>query len=109
MHGPSIWRNRLEIDSLPSLSPRAYNPRILFSRSPRLLTVASLYNRALPSLRISFVIRCTSDINILSTQVLEVTMSRPSGPPPYTAQEIALLDTPEKRFIAQAELNSTSS
>ncbi|KAK3208503.1 hypothetical protein GRF29_77g984196 [Pseudopithomyces chartarum] len=33
-------------------------------------------------------------------------MSRPSGPPPYTAQEIALLDTPEKRFIAQAELNS---
>ena len=35
-------------------------------------------------------------------------MSRPVGPPPYTAEEIALLDTPEKRFIAQAELNSTS-
>lgn len=35
-------------------------------------------------------------------------MSRPVGPPPYTAAEIALLDTPEKRFIAQAELNSRS-
>ncbi|KAK7191890.1 hypothetical protein DPSP01_011351 [Paraphaeosphaeria sporulosa] len=33
-------------------------------------------------------------------------MSRPPGPPPYTAEEIALLSTPEAKFKAQAELRS---
>ncbi|KAL5430952.1 hypothetical protein PMIN05_009830 [Paraphaeosphaeria minitans] len=33
-------------------------------------------------------------------------MSRPPGPPPYTAKEIALLSTPEAKFKAQAELRS---